>query len=209
MGGGAAALGDFPGESDESLLAGFLKGEERAFEKLVRRYEGPLQGFLFRFLGDSQEAEEIFQEAFVRVYANARRFDPSRKFKTWLYTIALNLARTALKRRRSAPVLAREDTAGGTQDKIVLEGEAPEEYSPERVHENREIAELVKEAVMSLPQRQREVFVLFQYQGLSYAEIATALARPLGTVKSQMHYAVIALREKLREVQGAGSQDGS
>jgi RNA polymerase sigma-70 factor (ECF subfamily) len=185
--------------SDEGLLADFLGGEEKAFEQLVRRYEKPLLSFLFRYLGEIQEAEEVFQEAFIRVYTKGDRFDPGKKFKTWLYTIALNLARTAFKRRRIAPLLAREEGSGGGQDKIVLEGQAPEEYSPEKKHENRELGESVEGALSSLPQRQREVFVLFQYQGLSYAEISTVLGRPLGTIKSQMHYAILALRDKLRE----------
>jgi RNA polymerase sigma-70 factor (ECF subfamily) len=185
--------------TDETLVADFLGGSEAAFEQLVRRYEGPLLSFLSRYVGDAQEAEEVFQEAFIRVYTKAERFDAQKKFKTWLYTIALNLARTAFKRRRSSPLLARENESGGTQDKVVLEGQAPAEYSPDRRYETMELAELVKNALSSLPQRQREVFVLFQYQGLNYAEIAAVLRRPLGTIKSQMHYAVLALREKLRD----------
>ena len=188
------------GASDESLVAESVEGSEQAFETIVRRYETPLMNFLFRYLHDTQEAQEVFQETFIRVYTKAGSFDPKRKFKTWLYTIAVNLARTSLKRRRSSPLLAREDTSGGGQDKIVLEGEAPEQYSPESTQRKREIGEMVKEAVSSLPLRQREVFVLFQYQELSYAEIASILGRPLGTIKSQMHYAVLALREKLKEV---------
>lgn len=185
--------------SDESLVKDFLKGDEAAFEQLVRRYEVPLMGFLFRYVADLQEAQEVFQETFIRVYTKAGRFDVSRKFKTWLYTIALNLARTALKRRRGAPLLAREDESGLHEDRAVLEGATPQNYSPEHQHANRELGELVRGAVMSLSIRQQEVFVLFQYQGMSYAEIAEVLERPLGTVKSQMHYAVLALRERLKE----------
>jgi len=185
--------------SDESLMIDFVAGDEKAFESLVRRYESALVSFLFRYLGDGADAEEVFQEAFIRVYTKRERFDSDRKFKTWLYTIALNLARTRLKRKRSAPLVAREEDYGGSQDKIVLEGEAPEEYSPDRSQEARELGEMVRAAVASLPQKQREVFMLFQYQGLNYAEIASILGRPVGTIKSQMHYAVAALREKLKE----------
>lgn len=186
--------------SDESLVKEFLGGGKKAFEQLVRRYEMPLMGFLFRYLADIQDAEEVFQETFIRVYTKGERFDATRKFKTWLYTIAINLARTALKRRRSAPLLAREDESGRHDDRAVLEGETGEDYSPDKRHAGRELGELVKDAITSLPCRQQEVFVLFQYQGLSYAEIAGVLGRPLGTIKSQMHYAVLALREKLKEV---------
>jgi RNA polymerase sigma-70 factor (ECF subfamily) len=187
------------GASDESLMIDFVAGDEKAFDVLVHKYETPLINFLFRYLGDGADAEEVFQEAFIRVYTKRERFDPSRKFKTWLYTIALNLARTKLKRKRSAPLVAREENSGGSQDKIVLEGEAPEEYSPERNQETRELGEMVRAAVASLPQKQREVFMLFQYQDLNYAEIASVLGRPVGTIKSQMHYAVASLREKLKE----------
>lgn len=185
--------------SDESLLAAFLEGEEKTFEQLVRRHERPLLNFLYRYLGEVQEAEEVFQETFIRVYTKALRFDPEKKFKTWLYTIALNLARTAFKRKRTSPLLARQDDSGGSQDKIVLEGQASEEYLPEKKQNNRELGELVENAVKSLPRRQREVFMLYQYQELSYAEIAAVLGRPLGTIKSQMHYAILALRDKLKD----------
>ncbi len=184
---------------DESLMVEFVAGDEKAFDVLVRRYEAPLVNFLFRYLGDGADAEEVFQEAFIRVYTKRERFDADRKFKTWLYTIALNLARTALKRKRSAPLVAREEDSGGSQDKIVLEGEAPEGYSPDRSQETKELGEMVRAAVTSLPRKQREVFMLFQYQGLNYAEIASILGRPVGTIKSQMHYAIAALREKLKE----------
>jgi RNA polymerase sigma-70 factor (ECF subfamily) len=187
------------GASDESLMVEFVAGDEKAFDVLVHKYETPLLNFLYRYLGDNADAEEVFQEAFIRVYTKRERFDATRKFKTWLYTIALNLARTLLKRRHSAPLVARGDDLGGSQDKIVLEGEAAEEYSPERSQETKELGEMVRAAVTTLPQKQREVFMLFQYQGLNYAEIAAILGRPVGTIKSQMHYAVAALREKLKE----------
>ena len=80
------------GASDESLVAEFVGGSEQAFEQIVRRYETPLTNFLFRYMHDAQEAQEVFQETFIRVYTKAGRFDPGRKFKTWLYTIAVNLA---------------------------------------------------------------------------------------------------------------------
>jgi RNA polymerase sigma-70 factor (ECF subfamily) len=186
--------------SDEKLMELFLEGDRKAFEELVHRYETQLVNFLYRYLSDTGEAEEAFQETFIRVYTKAESFDREKKFKTWLYTIAINLARTALKRRRAAPLLAREQESQEAQDRTVLEGQAAAGDSPERTQESTETGELIKRAVMSLPQKQREVFVLCQYQGLSHAEIASILDRPVGTIKSQMHYAVVALREKLREV---------
>jgi len=195
--------------TDENLIKNFLEGDVKSFEELVHRYEIPLMGFLQRYTGNYQEAEEVFQETFLRVYTKAQRFDPERSFKTWVYTIALNLARTALKRRYSAHVLARSDHEGGNQDKIILEGEAPEEYSAESVQERSEVSELIRDAVLSLPEKQRDVFVLYQYQNLCYTEIASVLGRPVGTIKSQMHYAIQALRDRLKDIRSFRCQNGN
>ena len=188
-------------DRDESLIKEFLSGDQEAFTKLVQKYETPLLSFLVRYMGDLHEAEEVFQEVFLRVYKNTERFDLSKKFKAWVYSIAVNCARTALKRKKNDPLLARAQST--ETDLSVLEGRAGEEYSPSTKHDSKEAGNLIRNAVLSLPRRQREVFLLFQYQGLSYEEIARVLGRPLGTVKSQMHYAVISLKEKLKDVVGS------
>ena len=95
--------------SDEELVARFLAGKVEAYEALARRYQKPLVRFLFRYVSDVDLAEEIFQETFIRVFRKAASFDQGRKFKTWLYTIALNLARTEISRKRSRPKMVSLD----------------------------------------------------------------------------------------------------
>jgi RNA polymerase sigma-70 factor (ECF subfamily) len=187
---------------DEGLLARFLAGSEDAFAELVIRYEKPLVRFLMRYLSDQHAAEEVYQEAFMRVYNNAARFEEGRKFKTWLYTIALNLARTESARERSRPPMLAIDAAraksGESEPLAALlpaKGQMPEERASEK-----EEAGIVKKAVMELSDRHREVFIMCHYEHLSYDEISETLNRPVGTIKSQMHYAIRELREKLSKV---------
>ena len=186
--------------SDEELVALFLAGGEEAFEALVRRYEKPLVRFLVRYTSDSALAEEIFQETFIRVYNKAASFDQGRVFKTWLYTIAVNLARTEITRMKNRPKAVSLDMSldGADDSGKSLAALLPsQEKGPDEKASLKEIGLVIRQAVEGLSGRHREVFLLYQYEHLSYQEIAESLGLPLGTVKSQMHYALKYLREKL------------
>jgi RNA polymerase sigma-70 factor (ECF subfamily) len=186
--------------SDESLLAQFLQGKRDPFEVLVKRYELPLLNFIYRYTQDREESEDIFQETFVRVAKRAKTFNPEMTFKTWLYTIALNLCRTRAKKRLSMPFLASEHIGADEDDRVSLESSAAPESLPETLLSDRELAGKIAEAVNSLSPKHREVFILYQYQNFSYEDIAHLLGRPLGTIKSQMHYAVAYLKDKLKDL---------
>ncbi|MFH1421597.1 MAG: sigma-70 family RNA polymerase sigma factor [Planctomycetota bacterium] len=187
--------------SDESLLAEFLQGKKAPFTILVKRYEIPLLNFIFKFIRDRDEAEDIFQETFLRVVKRASCFNPAMTFKTWLYTIALNLMRTRAKRRSAAPLLAGDYQ---NQDISILETMPSSSTTPEDNLADKEIAKKITDAVNSLSQKHREVFILYQYQNFSYEEIAHVLNRPLGTIKSQMHYAVAYLKKELENIMKTG-----
>jgi RNA polymerase sigma-70 factor (ECF subfamily) len=186
--------------SDESLLAEFLQGKRDPFAVLVKRYELPLLNFIYRYTQDREESEDIFQETFLRVAKRARTFNPEMTFKTWLYTIALNLCRTRAKRRLTMPLLASEQTGQDRDDRSSLESSAAPQSLPEMPISDRELSGKIAEAVNCLSPKHREVFILYQYQNFSYEEIARLLGRPLGTIKSQMHYAVAYLKDKLKDV---------
>ncbi|TET35168.1 MAG: sigma-70 family RNA polymerase sigma factor [Planctomycetota bacterium] len=186
-------------QSDPRLIERFLDGEIAAFEELVRRYEGPLVHFLMRYVRDPMLAEELFQETFVRVYKKAASFDLDRHFKTWLYTIALNLARTAIRRRRTREISLEADY-GGEKETSLRETLPADIHSPEDLAAGSELAREIEKAVQSLTEKQREVFILYQYDGCSYEEISKITKRPPGTVKSQMHYAIKELRRKLEHI---------
>lgn len=174
---------------DEEALAGFVHGDLSQFEGLVRRYERPLLGFIYRYLGDRARSEELAQEAFLRVFRHASRFDPSLSFRTWLYAIALNLCRHEAKRRVTETEWRRRQAVG----------EPASDDSPVARAQREETVSAVRSAVAALPDEQRAVLVMRVYQGLSYEEIAAVIGCPVGTAKSRMFYALERVRVQLGE----------
>ena len=179
--------------SDEEILSTFLKGDEAMFTELVRRYEKPLYAFICRMTGDEADASDLFQETFVRVYRSAGSFRRDSRFKTWLYAIAANLCRSRLRKDRGEVTLSLD--AGDAARELS----SPGEPGPNGL-ESEEIGRHVTAAVKELPSEQREVVLLRVYDEMSYAEIATTLGRPLGTVKTQMRLAVQRLRGRLHGI---------
>jgi RNA polymerase sigma-70 factor (ECF subfamily) len=199
------------GPTDERLFARFREGGDRdAFAELVRRHHGPVSAFLRRRVGDPHRAEELVQETFLAAFSRAETFEPGRPFKPWLYAIAVNSARAAGRRAARDPVAPAADLSGPASGPAGDSGDGPRPPDwadpadpapgPDALAQSGELAAAVREAVSSLPEAQAEVVLLSQYQGLSYPEIAEATGRPLGTIKSLMHYAVKALRLKLEAV---------
>jgi len=191
--------------SDETLLARHREGDEAAFAELVHRYEQELFGFLLRYVRRPAVAEDLFQETFLQVHQSADSFDPSRKLRPWLFTIAANKARDHLRRMRrrqtrplSAPFGAGEEGDGaGYLD--LLEADLP---LPSEGVENAETAELVRQVVSELPDHLREILLLAYFQKFSYKEISSMLEVPLGTVKSRLHAAVGTFAELWRHRYG-------
>ena len=180
------------GRTDEELLAAFRSGDESAFETLVRRYHQELLTFLLRFVRQRSLAEDMFQEAFLQVYLSSDSFDPTRRFKPWLFTIAANKARDYLrkhKRRATVPLTATigPSDEGGTEFIDLLEADLP---LPSENLENAETREMVKEVMDALPEHLREVMLLAYFNKFPYKEIAEMLGIPLGTVKSRLHASV-------------------
>jgi len=185
-----------PDLTDEQLIALFQQGEEEAFLALVGRYKDRLMNFVFRFLGDYEEAEDLVQETFLRVYKNRHAYQEIAKFSTWIYTIAGNLARSELRKRKRRKTvtmsqLAQEDreydpadTTAGPLD------EAMSSYS---------LAEIEK-AIHSLPEPFKTIILLRDIQELSYEDISKILDIPMGTVKSRVNRARLKLQSKLRHL---------
>lgn len=175
--------------SDSQLVQLFLDGEQQAFTELVRRYDKRLQNFVFGTLGDRERAEDLVQETFVRVYRHLDRFDQARKFSTWIYTIAGNLAKNELRNRSRNPVVLFQALVKSWEaDVRPLEWEDPR-TRPDDLYRRRALREKVHEAVRQLPEHHRVVFVLRELHGKSYEEIAEISGCSLGTVKSRLNRA--------------------
>lgn len=188
--------------SDEELLGRFCRGQTDAFGLLVRRYERELFGYLRRYLGDTNLAEDVFQNTFLQVYLKSGQYEAGRPVRPWLYTIATHQAIDALRRNARHQILSleqkREDTGDGELRSLLdtLESRGPAPLDNLTAQERKE---RVRGSVDRLPDFLREVVVLAYYQGLKYREIADILEIPVGTVKSRLHAALNKLQEAWSE----------
>src|SRR4051795_10702993 len=176
-------------QDDAAVVSAFLAGEERAFQELVERYQNRLLNFIYRTIGDREKAEDLVQEVFIRVYRHLHRFDRSKKFSTWAYTIASNLAKNELRNRSRNPlVLFQTMRSSSEEDDRPLQFEDTTSR-PDDMYRKRHLRQLVDETVSALPEHHRQVFVLRELEGKSYEEIAEITNCNLGTVKSRLNRA--------------------
>lgn len=195
------------GRSDEQLMADYRIGDTGSFSKLVSRYERELYHFLVRFLGDRAAAEDVFQETFLQVHTSADQFDPARRFRPWLFTIAANKARDLIRsqaRRPTNPLQASinpgDDESGEYIDLIQSV-----ENLPETPLEQKELQESVQKTVMSMPDHLREILLLSYFHQFPYKQISDILDIPLGTVKSRLHAAVAHFADRWKSMNQSNS----
>ncbi len=195
---GERAAGPVREATDEELMLRYQNAEEEAFTELVRRFKSRLVSAAYRVVGDYDKAEDVVQETFLRVHRNAHRYRNIAKFSTWIYTIALNVARNELRNTKRKKLVSLDAFgAAGDSDSDRTTWDIPDESArPDLDVQNRELRSIFENAIGKLPVRYRTVFVLRDVQGLSYEEIATILKMPKGTVKSRMNRA----RQRFREL---------
>jgi RNA polymerase sigma-70 factor (ECF subfamily) len=186
--------------SDEDLIVHFQQGEEDAFVVLVRRFKDPLTNYVYRFVGELDEANDIVQETFLRVYKHRHSYNQVGKFSTWLYTIASNLAKSELRRggRRHSHSISDilSNPANGERDWDVLDPE----LTPDSQVDTTIKLRMVQQALMEISSTYREVVILRDIQNMSYEEIADITGLELGTVKSRINRGRAQLQELLRDI---------
>ncbi len=181
-------------------MARFQAGDAQAFGVLVGRYERELYGYLRRYLGDGNLAEDVFQNTFLQLHLKRAQYEVGRRVRPWLYTIATHQAVDALRRngRHQAVSLeqAREAGPDGEADSLAagLEGRCPD---PLAAVTGNEEADRVRAAVELLPAFLKQVLILAYYQGMKYREVADIMGIPVGTVKSRLHAALVKLQESM------------
>ncbi len=187
-----ASDGATPAPSDEVLMALVKEGDESALADLLHRYEAPLFNYARKMLGNAADAEDVFQESFLRVYQHRARFRPGAPFRPWLYRIATNLCKDKLRYRKRRPEISVSSLSrpGEEMGHDPLSKKAGETIQPDEAAIAGELAARMETALASLSVKHRAVFLMAHQEGLSYAEIATALRIPTGTVKSRMNKAV-------------------
>jgi RNA polymerase sigma-70 factor (ECF subfamily) len=174
---------------DSQVVAQHLAGNRQALGVLVTRYQNRLLNFIYRTIGDRERAEDLVQEVFIRVHRHLHRFDQTRKFSTWIYTIASNLAKNELRNRSRNPlVLFQTIKKNWDADHRPLQFE-DHTARPDDLYRKRHLKDMVDWAVTKLPEHHRTVFVLREIEGKTYEEIAEITNCNLGTVKSRLNRA--------------------
>ena len=188
-------------EIDRQLVARAQRGDKRAFELLVEKYQRKLARLLSRFIRDPAEVEDVTQEAFIKAYRALPAFRGDSAFYTWLYRIGINTAKNylmAMGRRAPTSTEVEADEAEGFEEGVQLR----DINTPESVLPSNEIAETVYSTIEKLPEELRTAIQLREIEGMSYEEIAKVMDCPIGTVRSRIFRAREAIAEQLRPLLG-------
>jgi RNA polymerase sigma-70 factor (ECF subfamily) len=186
---------------DAELVARVQRGDKRAFDLLVLKYQRKIMRLLSRMIREPAEVEDVTQEAFVKAYRALPQFRGESAFYTWLYRIAINTARNwqSANARRPQTISVMENEDGETFDGIDT---LTDISTPESVLASRQIAETVNEAMQSLPEDLRTAILLREIEGMSYEDIAQSMGCPIGTVRSRIFRAREAIASQLKSVLG-------
>jgi RNA polymerase sigma-70 factor (ECF subfamily) len=184
--------------SDHSLIEATKQGDESAFAELVRRYRNPIVNYLYRFLNDYEEAVDLAQETFVRVYFARDRYHTGYAFSTYIYRIATNLAISELRRRKRRKLLSLNGLFQSRSDEAAEFQPRDERPLPDTGLVEDERSRVIARAIAALPEKYRVAVVLRDVEGRSYEEIAAIMQLGLGTTKSRISRARGLLKEKLK-----------
>ena len=182
--------------TDEQLIARFQSGDERAYIELVNRYRDRLINFVYPFLGDFEQAEDVVQETMLKLYEKKHYYREIAKFSTWIYTIARNLANTELrkKKRRKTTYISRMTKDDREYDIPAVQADLNQNL------QNEFIRERIHAAIKELPEHFKTVIILRDIQELSYDDISNIVGVPLGTVKSRINRARLQLQAELQDL---------
>ena len=188
--------------TDKSLIDAHCQGDPAAFGELVRRYGDRVLGYLIRMSGNREQAEDLFQETFKRVHEKAHTFRGP-QFKGWLFRIATNVALDGIRRSKHTKAISLNqqlDYDNPNSEQLSAVVTADNSNNPSEQASKAEQTEQVRQAIRSLPSRQRATLVLAYYQQLSYTDVAEVMGCSIGTVKTQMFRALRTLADKLPEI---------
>ena len=182
--------------TDEQLIARFQSGDERAYIELVNRYRDRLINFVYPFLGDFEQAEDVVQETMLKLYEKKHYYREIAKFSTWIYTIARNLANTELrkKKRRKTTYISRMAKDDRQYDIPAVQADLNQNL------QNEFIRDRIHAAIKELPEHFKTVIILRDIQELSYDDISNIVGVPLGTVKSRINRARLQLQAELQDL---------
>ena len=188
---------------DSELILKYLDGDVQAFNVLVNRWQVKLYNFAFKLLGRREDAKDVTQKAFIRAYKGLRKLKDPAKFSPWIYQITMNLCRDEMRIQRRLPSLSLHDTirTSNGEEVELQEFLSDDSESADDALYQGEVAEIIRKGLKMIPEEQRIVIIMKEYQGLKFREISEILQEPLNTVKSRMYYGLNALRKALSSLE--------
>ncbi len=183
--------------SDNELVKQINNGNQQAFTELIQRYQHKVYNSTYRILGNHEDALDMAQESFIRVYKSIGKFKGNSSFSTWLFRITTNICRDELRKRQRN---LKTDSFSQAKDQKKTLKNLEEIDNPEKITMSNELNATIQKKIDQLPSKQKTVFVLREFEGLSYKEIAEVLEISIGTVKSRLSRARIVMREDLYKI---------
>lgn len=180
--------------SDLQLIVDYLKGDEKSLEIMIGRYLKPIYSFIYRYVGNAQDAEDITQETFVKVWKNFHKFNPNKSFKNWIFSIAKNSCIDFLKKKKTIPFSEFDTGDGGN---IITDTLTDSSSLPQELLEKVDIAKTLNLAMEKISPKYRMILFLRYNDHFTFREIAESLGEPLNTVKSRHRRALVKLKELL------------
>lgn len=181
-------------KTDGQLIGDYLEGDEKSLEVLVKRYLKPVYAFVFRNVGNAQDAEDMTQETFARVWKNLKKFDKDKSFKNWIFSIARNASIDFLRKKKTIPFSSFENSEGNN---FLIDSLADFSSSPEKFFEKKNAIQELKLAIEGAPSLYKEILSLHLCEQLTFQEIADFLGESINTVKSRYRRGAAKLRKSL------------
>ena len=181
------------------------RGDLQAFEELADKYKQPIVNMMYRMLRDMDEAEDLAQNVFIRVYQSADRYEVTAKFSTWIFTIARRLCLNEIRRRGRHPAESIDSSQSDNEDQAPRQFEDVKTFSPPESILHGELAQKIEEALTHLPDKQRLAIVLCRQDELSYEEIARVLGCSVSATKSLIHRGRETLKDRLKPYLQSGA----
>lgn len=184
---------------DDELMRRIANDDINAFDILVEKWERRVLNTIYRITGDLESAQDVRQEVFLKIYQSAKHYRPKGQFETWLYRIIINCSINELKRRKRSRMFeslsqVSDEQRSGDNETNALQSQ------PDQEAQGDQIAKLVQDAILKLPREQRIVVILRHYEGMKFAQIASILKCPIGTVKSRLRSGLEQLRIMLKDI---------
>ena len=188
---------------DSQLILKFIDGDVQAFNVLVNRWQDRIYNFVFKVLGRREDAKDVTQKTFIKTYKNLRKLKDIERFSAWIYQIAMNLCRDEMRKYKRSPTVSIHEkirTSSGEDMELqdfLSDGSID---IADELHQG-QVVEIIRKGLNMIPEEQRIVIIMKEYQGLKFREISEILQEPLNTVKSRMYYGLNALRKALAELE--------